>query len=292
MPQRPISSIAVFSLFCLAGAILSGCVVANRPSGYGYMYPGPGPVLYDYRYYPSAQVYYDINRGVYFYLSTGGVWIETRSLPSALRIRLGTYVPIHSRYARPYREYDKHRRAYPPRYRERERQQERREDDRRSYPRYQQPPPNWRELNQGYEPRKEPRNAPGYRDRRYDNEPAQNEGGRRYERNPSQNERERRYERSPAQNDRERRSERNTMQRGEPPRKYPVVKKSSQQHTSDKKQNNKKQGGKNKKHEDNAKGKDKGKSKGKDKKGNRKDRSDDRNDPDNNRRRDWERRER
>jgi len=208
MPQRQIFSIVVFSLFCLVGASLSGCVVANRP--YGYVHTPPGPVMYDYWYYPDVQVYYNYSSGMYFYLGTGGVWIETRTLPPTLRYRLGSHISIHSRYQRPYREYEEHRRAYPPRQREKERHYDRR-DDYREPPRYYQPQPKtWRELNEGQEQRQE-RRYPEDRDRSYNREPAN---------------------------------------RSEPQRRYPIVKNPEKNPVKDKKQNNKKHSGKDKKSKD------------------------------------------
>lgn len=119
MPQYPSVRILSIVLLSLLGACLSSCAVYDGPYRGGYMQtmPPAGIAYYDYWYYPGVQVYYDINRHVYFYLGSSG-WIQVRVLPPTLRARLGGYVPIHSRYARPYREYNEHRRKYPPRYRE------------------------------------------------------------------------------------------------------------------------------------------------------------------------------
>lgn len=106
-------------LASLIGFGLSGCAVYDGHARGGYIYtPSAGIAYYDYWYYPNAQVYYDTGRHVYFYLSSGGSWVEVRVLPYALRARLGTHVSIRSRYARPYREHNEHIRKYPSRYRE------------------------------------------------------------------------------------------------------------------------------------------------------------------------------
>lgn len=117
MPFYPSVRTLTLLLAGLLGASLGGCAVYDRPyaSGYVQTMPPAGIAYYDYWYYPGVQVYYDINRHVYFYLGSSG-WVEVRVLPPALRARLGHYVPLHSRYARPYRDYNEHRRKYPPNY--------------------------------------------------------------------------------------------------------------------------------------------------------------------------------
>jgi len=45
---------------------------------------------YSYRYYPSCSVYYDIDRGLYYYLE-GDVWKNSASLSSSLETKLGDY---------------------------------------------------------------------------------------------------------------------------------------------------------------------------------------------------------
>lgn len=120
MPFYPSTRNFALLLAGLLGTGLGGCAVYGQPyagGGYVQTMPPAGIAYYDYWYYPGVQVYYDINRHVYFYLSSSG-WLEVRVLPPALRARLGRHVPIHSRYARPYREHNDHRRKYPSNYRE------------------------------------------------------------------------------------------------------------------------------------------------------------------------------
>jgi len=68
-----------------------------------------------YHYYPSAQVYFDISREVYFYLE-GGRWQISVSLPRRFHIDVVNYVNIEMKSARPYEAFDKHKKKYPPGY--------------------------------------------------------------------------------------------------------------------------------------------------------------------------------
>ena len=56
---------------------------------------------YQYHYSPSAQVYFDISRRVYFYLEHGR-WQMSGSLPQRFYIEMDTYVTIKMASARPY----------------------------------------------------------------------------------------------------------------------------------------------------------------------------------------------
>jgi len=58
---------------------LSSCMVYGPPRSSVYVQSGPGPGVmgYDYWYYPDAQVYFDINRRIYFYYSNSR-WIDAR----------------------------------------------------------------------------------------------------------------------------------------------------------------------------------------------------------------------
>jgi hypothetical protein len=66
-----------------------------------------------YQYYPSASVYHDAGRGLYFYLS-GSNWQVSASLPLEFRARLGGPVSLELETDKPYIHYDQHRRQYPP----------------------------------------------------------------------------------------------------------------------------------------------------------------------------------
>jgi hypothetical protein len=85
--------------------------------------PGGGPpphapahgyrAQHTYRYYPSAQVYFDTSRRVYFYLDGQG-WRVSTSLPGRFHIAVGDYVNIDMESDRPYTAFDKHKKKYPP----------------------------------------------------------------------------------------------------------------------------------------------------------------------------------
>ncbi|MBW2442006.1 MAG: hypothetical protein JRH12_16120 [Deltaproteobacteria bacterium] len=66
-----------------------------------------------YHYYPSASVYYDNERELYFYLE-GDNWEVSVSLPGSIRVRLGDYVSIEMETDRPYLYHAEHVKKYPP----------------------------------------------------------------------------------------------------------------------------------------------------------------------------------
>ena len=92
----------------------SQSTVEARKSGPPPHAPAHGYRLkHQYRYYPSASVYYDDNRGLYFYAGGSG-WRVSASLPQDLRIRLGSAVLIEIDSDKPYLYNDQHRQQYPP----------------------------------------------------------------------------------------------------------------------------------------------------------------------------------
>lgn len=66
-----------------------------------------------YRYYPDAYVYFDLDRGVYFYLDSNN-WKKNSSLPYELKIRLGNGVEIEMDSESPYIDFEGHKGKYPP----------------------------------------------------------------------------------------------------------------------------------------------------------------------------------
>jgi hypothetical protein len=68
---------------------------------------------YSYRYYPSCSVYYDIHRRLYYYREADN-WKIFSSLPSHFEGKLDDYVKIEMNNDKPYLEYDKHVKEYPP----------------------------------------------------------------------------------------------------------------------------------------------------------------------------------
>jgi len=67
---------------------------------------------YFYRYYPSCSVYYDIHKGLYYYLENDD-WMISTSLPSDLGGNLGDYVKIEMDSDKPHLDHDKHVKDYP-----------------------------------------------------------------------------------------------------------------------------------------------------------------------------------
>ena len=70
---------------------------------------------YRYYYYPDVEVYFDLRRRSYFYLSNGH-WKLSATLPDTLRLRLGTHVSLELETDTPYRYHRQHRKFYPPGY--------------------------------------------------------------------------------------------------------------------------------------------------------------------------------
>ena len=66
-----------------------------------------------YRYYPSANAYYDVERKSYFYLE-GNNWRMGVSLPESLSVSLGKYVTVEMDSDKPYTRFEEHKRKYLP----------------------------------------------------------------------------------------------------------------------------------------------------------------------------------
>lgn len=168
MPSLTSARFLRLLLILVAVMGLSSCMAYQQPRSSVYVHSGPplGVVAYDYWYYPDVQVYFDINRRIYFYYSNHR-WIQTRVLPAQWRSRLHGHVLIKSRHQRPYLEYNEHLRKYPPRYREQYERNERREYREQRYDNRDKQPRIIQTI-----PRKEPlpRN---YRDDRYEHTPPQ-----------------------------------------------------------------------------------------------------------------------
>lgn len=101
-------------LFWLA-TILSACAPAP--------YYSPHPVqhrpahYYDYHYYPSVGVYFNLYSGRYYYRS-GATWVNVRTLPSHVHISPQDRINLRIWSNKPYSHYDDHRKHYhsPPSY--------------------------------------------------------------------------------------------------------------------------------------------------------------------------------
>jgi hypothetical protein len=106
-----------FTVFSWTGCTLQtgGVVVEEKSKG------GPPPhapahgyrAKYSYYYYPASYVYFDVTRKMYFFMEAG-LWRATISLPDSMRVKLGDYVTIDMDDDEPYREFENHKKTYPP----------------------------------------------------------------------------------------------------------------------------------------------------------------------------------
>jgi hypothetical protein len=114
--QKIISLMVVCALFTIT---FSACVVYKKPSR-GYS-KGPPPwapaygyrVRYQYRYYPSYYVYFDVKRSLYFYRS-GNVWIKSYKLPPTIVLNVNNYVTLTMGVDKPYKFHHNVVKRYPP----------------------------------------------------------------------------------------------------------------------------------------------------------------------------------
>lgn len=132
--QRQAWMTAAVGLIALLLFTISGCHgtrvgVGHYPEPYdhhgrGYEHPeargGPPPWApahgyraKQYRYYPSVQVYFDMQRDVYFYYRNGD-WRVSASLPGRIRTSMGRYVTLEMETDRPYKYHGEVVREYPP----------------------------------------------------------------------------------------------------------------------------------------------------------------------------------
>jgi outer membrane lipoprotein SlyB len=69
-----------------------------------------------YRYYPSSYIYFDVDRGIYFYRS-GGEWVSSAWLPRDVYLDREDYVTLEMDDDNPYRYHRDVVERYPPGYR-------------------------------------------------------------------------------------------------------------------------------------------------------------------------------
>jgi len=108
--------------FLLTGCTLTSVAVGHEPR-YHHGPPGGGPppwapahgyrAKYTYRYYPSLQIYYDLNRELYFYFSDGQ-WRASARAPVTYRSKRGDSVVLHMTTGRPYHHHQDVLKRYPP----------------------------------------------------------------------------------------------------------------------------------------------------------------------------------
>jgi len=109
-------SIHFYRVLILLAITFTAVSCRTVPLHDGGYHSGSGPdhsSLYRYYYYPNAEVYFDIQRNLYFHLSEG-IWNATVSLPHALRIQLTDHVSLELDTLKPYQYHYKTRQHYPP----------------------------------------------------------------------------------------------------------------------------------------------------------------------------------
>ena len=64
-----------------------------------------------YRYYPEKNIYYDVKKGLYYYLK-GDRWISSTSIPAVLSPNIGGYITIEMDTDKPYQYHDEVQEKY------------------------------------------------------------------------------------------------------------------------------------------------------------------------------------
>ncbi len=115
----------VLVAYSMQGALASSVTIGigDKPASKSYdgKKKGPPPhapahgyrAKYNYRYYPSNEVYFDSGRGLYFYYSDKE-WRASATLPLNLGSNLGGYVTIEMDSDKPYSDHASHKSKYPP----------------------------------------------------------------------------------------------------------------------------------------------------------------------------------
>ncbi len=131
MKKRVMINLSIFSFYIILILALSACIGTGTgfnisltkgsppPSGKKVEKHGPPDhakaygrrAKHDYRYYPDAQVYFDIHRKVYFYIDGRG-WKMSVNLP--YKIKLAGHVTIEMDTDKPYKDFKRHKAKYPP----------------------------------------------------------------------------------------------------------------------------------------------------------------------------------
>ena len=110
-------------LLALVGTVSCSTGAPRKGPPYGVVKQGPPPhapahgyrrkQAYRYRYYPTAGVYFDLDRKVYFFLANGE-WRMKAHLPGSVHISVGEAVELSLETDTPYVHFQKHKAKYPP----------------------------------------------------------------------------------------------------------------------------------------------------------------------------------
>jgi hypothetical protein len=116
--------VGCFIFFFLVGCQGTRVVVESEPSqepSPAYKKGGPPPwapahgyrAKHRYRYYSSSRVYYENERGIYFYYRNGE-WHVSVSLPSSIQIDVNDYITLEMDNDKPYEWDHEVIKKYPP----------------------------------------------------------------------------------------------------------------------------------------------------------------------------------
>lgn len=122
--RHEMSSLLLALGWVLGMALLTGCqttggMASTERGEQGSIQPSgdaPAPEMrakHHYHYYPAADVYFDLDRRLYFYLSDG-TWVKSAALPLPVDAELGPRVVLEMDSARPYEAHAEHKKAHPP----------------------------------------------------------------------------------------------------------------------------------------------------------------------------------
>lgn len=111
-------------IMLLSGIIVSSCTTSKyaekkSPQSEPFISISPSEptsgerAKFTYRYFPSSFVYFNIDRGIYFYLSEGK-WVDSYSLPQTIPIDRDDYVILKIMIDKPYTFHEDVVKKYPP----------------------------------------------------------------------------------------------------------------------------------------------------------------------------------
>lgn len=107
--------------------LFTSCTITTHNLGSGSLQPGvhkvkkgPPPwapayghrAKHKYRYYQDSEVYFDNDRGLYFYYS-GGSWRTSVKIPTGMRINLNNFVTLEMDSDRPYKHHYEVKKKHP-----------------------------------------------------------------------------------------------------------------------------------------------------------------------------------
>ena len=102
--------ILLFAMLVVPMALLLSSCAVRREIVVRSGPDGMEVATYQYLYYPSIEVYFDVERKVYYYPEDSG-WHKSSKPPTTFYKR-GSHVSVEMDTDKPYRDFDKHRAKY------------------------------------------------------------------------------------------------------------------------------------------------------------------------------------